>query len=221
MAAVALREVVLSRGGRRLLDGASFAVAPGEIAVLTGPTGAGKSAALALAALELAPEAGEVELLGARRVDAALRRRLGRATQAPELLPWMDAAENAALALRLAGVGRAERRARAEELLAWLGLPAARAAAPAGALSAGERRLTALARAAAVGAEVLILDEPTGDLDAAGSERVAELLTALAAHGAAVLAATGDEAFARRLARRPEARPLRLEDGRMAGRGAA
>jgi len=221
MAAIAFRGVTFDRGGRRLLEGADWTLEPGEIALATGATGAGKSALLDLCALETTPEAGEIEVLGARRADAALRRRIGRAAQGPELMPHMSAAENVALPLRLAGLAPAARTAQAEELLAWLGLPPARAGARPGALSAGERRLTALARAAAGGGDLILLDEPTGDLDDDGTEKVAEMLVALAAHGAAVVAATGHDAFARRLLRRPEARPLRLEAGRLVGLGAA
>ncbi|MFO7855738.1 MAG: ATP-binding cassette domain-containing protein [Paracoccaceae bacterium] len=220
MAAIAFRGVTFGRGGRRLLDGVDWTLEPGEIALATGATGAGKTALLDLCALETSPEAGEIEVLGARRAEAALRRRIGRAAQAPDLMPHMTAAENVALPLRLAGLAPAARKAQAEELLAWLGLPAERAAALPATLSAGERRLTELARAAAGGGDLILLDDPTGDLDDDGAEKVAEMLIALAAHGAAVVAATGDDAFARGLLRRPETRPLRLEAGRLVGRAA-
>lgn len=150
------------------LDGVDLTVGHREVVALIGPNGCGKSTLLRVAGGLLAPEAGTVEL-GGRPVhgpDAAA----GFVFQEPRLLPWRDTLDNVALPLELAGLGRAERRARATELLSLVGLERAGALRP-HELSGGMRQRAAIARALALEPEVLLLDEPFSALDALTRER--------------------------------------------------
>lgn len=213
--------VRLARGGRVLVEDADWRLPPGAFHLLTGSTGAGKSAFIAAAALRLRPEAGRVHLFGAPpdpgpEARAALRGRLGWAGQTPEFLAHMTLLDNVALPLRLGGLGPETRARQARELLDWIGL-GPRAGDPPARLSAGERRLAGLARAVVAAPELILADEPAADLDAETAARALEMLAALAAHGTAVLAATQSEAFVRLARHRADARVLRLEDRRLRG----
>ena len=220
MAALEIGGIRMARGGRAVLDGADWTLAPGELHVITGPTGAGKSTLLALAALSLAPQGGELRLFGAPAPApdapeaAALRRRIGVAEQRPGFLDHLTLEENVALPLRLAGRDPADRSTQARELLDWLGL-ADRAGDPPAALSEGERRRAALARAVIAGPELILADEPSQAQDRAGVARALEMLAALAEHGAAVALATRDTELVRLARHHVEARLWRLEEGRL------
>jgi molybdate transport system ATP-binding protein len=148
----------------------ALAVAPGECLALAGPSGAGKTSVLRVAAGLLRPDDGRVRANGetwldtARGIDVpAERRRCGYVFQDYALFPHLSAWQNVAYSLR--GLGRSARRARALELLDRLGL-ADRAGARPARLSGGERQRVALARALARRPEVLLLDEPLSALDA-------------------------------------------------------
>ncbi len=130
-------------------------VATGELVCVVGASGCGKSTLLNLVASLDEPSAGQVDVEG----------RTALMFQEAALFPWLTAAANVELALRLRGVGRAERRARAEELLALVNLSEFRAKRP-HELSGGMRQRVALARAFAQDADVLLMDEPFGALDA-------------------------------------------------------
>jgi molybdate transport system ATP-binding protein len=148
----------------------AVAVAPGECLALAGPSGAGKTSVLRVAAGLLRPDDGRVRAKGetwldtARGIDVpAERRRCGYVFQDYALFPHLSAWQNVAYPLR--GLGRRERRARALDLLDRLGLPDRAEARPAR-LSGGERQRVALARALARRPDVLLLDEPLSALDA-------------------------------------------------------
>lgn len=226
MNAVEIGGVRVRRGGREVLYGADWTLAPGDLHVITGATGCGKSTLLALVDLSLAPDAGELRLFGDPAPDpasagaVALRRRIGRAEQRPRFLDHLDLVENVALPLRLAGRDPAPRAAQARELLDWLGL-AERAGDPPAALSEGERRRAALARAVIAGPELILADEPSEPLDRAGAARALEMLAALAQHGAAVAVATRDAELIRLARHHAEARLWRLEEGRLSPGAAA
>ncbi len=172
-------------------------VEPGECLALAGPSGAGKTSVLRLAAGLLRPAHGRVEAGGetwldtARGIDVpAERRRCGYVFQDYALFPHLSAWQNVAYPLR--GVGRRERRSRALELLDRLGLRERAEARPSG-LSGGERQRVALARALARRPDVLLLDEPLSALDArtrAGATR--ELARVLRATEAPALLVTHD-----------------------------
>ena len=142
--------------GPLVLDDISLDVAPGEFVCLVGASGCGKSTLLSLLAGLEKPTSGTAAVAGGR---AALM------FQESALLPWLTAGGNVELALRLAGVGRAARRARAEELLGLVRLEGAYDLRP-HELSGGMRQRVALARALAQRTPVLLMDEPFAALDA-------------------------------------------------------
>jgi NitT/TauT family transport system ATP-binding protein len=149
---------VFGRGASavRALDQVSLEVAPGEFTCLIGASGCGKSTLLSLVAGLEQPTAGEVSASG---------RQVAFMFQEPALFPWLTAAGNVELALRARGVGKAERRQRTGELLETVHLGEFGAKRP-HQLSGGMRQRVALARALAQDADVLLMDEPFGALDA-------------------------------------------------------
>ncbi len=153
-AEVVLEGVSHAYGDVRALDGVSLRVARGEVVAIVGPSGCGKSTLLDLVCGLTAPQAGRV---------AAPRAVL--MPQRDQLLPWLSALDNAALALRLAGASTREARAQARPLLADLGLAGFERSRPAE-LSGGMRQRVAFARTLLAGAALLCLDEPFGALDA-------------------------------------------------------
>ncbi len=158
-AAVTLAGVskVYGRGATavRALDQVSLTVAPGEFTCLVGASGCGKSTLLSLVAGLEAPTAGQIRVGG----------RVALMFQEPGLFPWLTAAGNVELALRARGAGKAERRAKAAELLEAVRLGGFGRKRP-HELSGGMRQRVALARALAQDADVLLMDEPFGALDA-------------------------------------------------------
>ncbi|KUR70280.1 ABC transporter [Novosphingobium fuchskuhlense] len=213
----------LGQGEARVnvLRGVSLAVMPGETVALLGPSGSGKSSLLAvLAGLERAGSgsltvAGQDFMgLSEDALAAARRGRIGVVLQAFHLLPTMTALENVATPLELAGVRDAAPAARAA--LEAVGLAHRMGHYPAQ-LSGGEQQRVAIARALAPRPALVFADEPTGNLDHANGEAVAELLFAQVAEaGATLLMVTHDEALAARCGR-----IVRLEDGRIIADGAA
>jgi len=151
---------VFGRGGSavRALDEVSLEVAPGEFACLIGASGCGKSTLLSLVAGLEQPTAGEVSTGEGGRGVAFM-------FQEPALFPWLTAAGNIELALRARGVGKAERRQRTAGLLETVHLGGFGGKRP-HELSGGMRQRVALARALAQDADVLLMDEPFGALDA-------------------------------------------------------
>ena len=153
-AGVELDAVDKSFGAVQAVRGVTLRVAPGQIVALVGPSGCGKSTLLELVCGLVAPDAGRV-----RTAAAALM------PQRDALLPWLSALDNAALALRVAGVSRAAARAAAHAHFAAFGLEGFERARPA-ALSGGMRQRVAFLRTLLAGRPVLCLDEPFGALDA-------------------------------------------------------
>ena len=149
---------VFGRGNSavRALDDVSLEVAPGEFTCLIGASGCGKSTLLSLVAGLEEPTAGEVSVSGGR---------VAFMFQEPALFPWLTAAGNVELALRARGTGKAERRQRTAELLETVHLGGFGGKRP-HQLSGGMRQRVALARALAQDADVLLMDEPFGALDA-------------------------------------------------------
>ena len=219
------RDLTLSLGqGEARVDvlrGVSLAVAPGETVALLGPSGSGKSSLLAvLAGLERAGS-GSLSVAGQDfmglsedALAAARRGRIGVVLQAFHLLPTMTALENVATPMELAGVRDAAPAARAA--LEAVGLAHRMGHYPAQ-LSGGEQQRVAIARALAPRPALVFADEPTGNLDHANGEAVAELLFAQVAEaGATLLMVTHDEALAKRCGR-----IVRLEDGKIISDSAA
>jgi putative ABC transport system ATP-binding protein len=184
------------------LRGVSLEIRQGDYAAIVGPSGCGKSTLLQLLGGIDTPSGGSVELLGTRLetlADRALTRlrltRIGFVFQRFHLLPVLSAVENVELPMAEAGVGRAERRARARELLGYVGL-ASRADHRATQLSGGEMQRVAVARALANRPALILADEPTGELDAATGRGILDLFQRLAADGSTLVVVTHDERLA-------------------------
>ena len=160
----------------RVLQRVSLALAPGEFVAVIGRSGSGKTSLLTLAAGFVAPSEGRVER-GGRPISGPGADR-AVVFQDDALYPWLSARDNVAFPLRLAGVGRDERRARAAELLRQVGLVAETDRAI-WELSGGQRQRVGIARALAAKPDFLLLDEPLGALDAMTRERMQELLLAV------------------------------------------
>lgn len=212
---IELEGVAQSYGGGELLSGISLTLAPGSFHFLTGPSGAGKTTLLKLCYGELLPSAGRVSLFGRdlremSRDDVALaRRRIGVVHQDCQFLDHLPLIEN--VALPLATAGRDTSGAELKELLSWVGLSAqARALPPS--LSGGERQRAALARAVITSPDVIIADEPTGNLDWDMSLRLLTLLAELNRMGKAILIATHDMNLIRAAKSQVSARVLRIKD---------
>jgi spermidine/putrescine transport system ATP-binding protein len=166
-------------GAARALDGVSLSIAAGEFVVLLGPSGCGKTTLLSLIGGFDEPSAGRI-LIGGRDMAGVAPKDRPTTTvfQDYALFPHMTLAENVGFGLKMRGVARQERQARAGEMLALVGL-AGRGAARPHELSGGQRQRVALARALAVAPDVLLLDEPLGALDLKLRRQMQEELKAI------------------------------------------
>jgi lipoprotein-releasing system ATP-binding protein len=190
---------------------------PGELVALVGPSGAGKSSLLHMAGLLETPSAGEVYLGGAAasRLPETERTRLRRdligfVYQAHHLLPEFSALENVMIPRRIARMPRAEAEEEAKRLLTQVGL-AARLEHRPSQLSGGEQQRVAIARALANHPQLLLADEPTGNLDPRTAQGAFDILLHLVrSEGAAALIATHNQALAAKMDR-----ALVLQDGRL------
>ena len=208
---------IFRQGGRDLtvLRDVTLEIGAGELVALVGPSGSGKSTLLHIAGLLERQDAGEVIVRGrpsSRLADGertALRRNtVGFVYQHHHLLPEFSALENVVVPQMIAGVGRAEARARSAELLDMVGLSERGEHRPAR-LSGGEQQRVAIARALANAPTVLLADEPTGNLDPHTAESVFDNLERLVREsGLAGLVATHNLDLAGRMDR-----TLRLDDG--------
>lgn len=172
----------------RALEGVDLQVPGGGIVAIVGPSGSGKSTLLRLISGLLAPDAGSVEVGGrpVRGPDPVV----GLVFQEPRLLPWRSASDNVAYPLELAGRSRAERSARARDLLSLVGLAGFEEAYPAQ-LSGGMAQRVGVARALALEPRVLLLDEPFGALDALTRDQLdAEVLRLWGRLGTTILVVT-------------------------------
>jgi cell division transport system ATP-binding protein len=194
----------------------TFSLAPGSFHFLTGASGAGKSSLLKLIYLAARPSKGLIHLFG-QDVTAlptsehpVLRRRIGVVFQEFRLLDHMSAFDNVALPLRIAGRKPDSYRQDVAELLAWVGLRSRMQALPP-TLAGGEKQRLAIARAVVGRPEILLADEPTGNVDQEMSLRILRLFVELNRLGTTVLIATHDQELVAR-----SGRPvLHLEDGRL------
>ena len=208
-----------AQGGEviEVLRGVDLAIAPGEIVALLGPSGSGKSTLLQAVGLLEGGFSGRIELAGvdATAMTSAERTRmrrehLGFVYQFHHLLPDFTALENVILPQLLREVSRDDAGARAQELLGALGLGHRLGHRPSQ-LSGGEQQRVAVARALANRPQLVLADEPTGNLDEATSEKVlGEFLNLVRGQGSAALVATHNERLAARMDRM-----VRLHDGRI------
>jgi putative ABC transport system ATP-binding protein len=205
-------------GAPPALDDVHLSVAPGEVLAVMGPSGSGKSTLLNLVAGLDRPSQGQVTVAG-RRIDnlnetalARFRaRHVGIIFQFFNLLDDLTVEDNVLLPAQLAGASRRQARARAQELLARMGIERYRDAYPAR-MSGGQRQRVAIARALVNAPELLLADEPTGALDTATGQEIAGLLRELNHEGQTLVLVTHDQALARRFA----ARTVQLVDGQLA-----
>jgi thiamine transport system ATP-binding protein len=186
--------LLVGHGGPPLLPALDLDVAPREIVAVVGASGAGKSTLLATIAGILPPMGGRVRVDGTDVTDRPIHERgIGLVFQEPLLFPHLDARDNVAYGLRRRGRSRAEARAAAADLLAWVGLAGLERRAVT-TLSGGQAQRVALARALAPEPAVLLLDEPFSALDADLRERLAaEVAALLRERGTAALHVTHDQ----------------------------
>lgn len=221
---IELRDVAYSYGGGELFSDLSLTLAPGSFHFLTGPSGAGKTTLLKLCYAALTATAGEVRLWGedTRGMDrdavALARRRIGVVHQDCQFLDHLPLAENVALPLTAAGRGD-EAEGNLTDLLGWVGLSDQAAQLPPQ-LSGGERQRAALARAIIMSPDVILADEPTGNIDWEMSQRLLTLLVELNRMGKTVLICTHDLNLIRAAKSQVPARVLRLKGRRLIAAGA-
>jgi cell division transport system ATP-binding protein len=194
----------------------TFVLEAGSFTFLTGLSGAGKTTLLKLISVVEPPSRGLITLFGHDLATAkrgalpALRRRIGVVFQDFRLIDHLSAFDNVALPLRIAGRKPAEYASDVEELLVWVGLGDRMKAIPA-TLSGGEQQRVAIARAVVAKPDLLIADEPTGNVDPEIGARIIRLFAELNRLGTTVLIATHD----RNIVETARARELRLVDGRL------
>jgi len=202
--------------GPEVLRDLSFRIDPHSFQFLTGPSGAGKTSLLRLLYLSLKPTRGLITLFGHDVATltpdalATLRRRIGIVFQDFRLLDHISTYENVALPLRVLGRDEASYRNEVMELLSWVGLGERLWALPP-VLSGGEKQRAAIARAVIARPQLLLADEPTGNVDPVLARRLLRLFVELNKSGTSVVIATHDIALMDLL----DARRLVLHEGRM------
>jgi putative ABC transport system ATP-binding protein len=202
----------------RALDGVDLDIGPGEFVAITGASGSGKSTAVSILGCLDLPTSGEYRIEGTPVQDlsadvlAALRNaKFGFVFQSYNLLARTSAVENVCLPLIYAGVGRAERTERARAALAQVGLAGREEARP-NQLSGGQQQRVAIARALINRPEVIIADEPTGNLDSRTGAEIMELLLDLnRSQGITVVMVTHDPVSAARARRQVVFKDGRIE----------
>lgn len=200
--------------GSEVLQDVSFELKRGSFHFLTGPSGAGKSSLLRLLYMARRPSRGLITLFGqdistAQRSElSALRRRVGVVFQDFRLFEHMTAIENTALPLMIAGATKSEVREHVEELLCWVGLEGRMDARPS-TLSGGEKQRLAIARAVINRPDLLLADEPTGNVDPEMGQRLIHLFLELNKLGTTTVIATHDTSLVSSI----EVPELRLNDG--------
>lgn len=195
---IEFNDVALRYGdGPEILKDVSFSIAPGSFHFLTGPSGAGKTTLLRLLLLSLRPTAGRIAMFDEDVTDLSrdhllsLRRHIGIVFQEFRLLDHLTTYENVALPLRVQRQTDDQYRANVEELLEWVGLGDRMDAHPP-VLSGGEKQRAAIARAVIARPDILLADEPTGNVDPELSERLVHLFAELNRMGTTIIIATHD-----------------------------
>ncbi|MDG2003014.1 MAG: cell division ATP-binding protein FtsE [Novosphingobium sp.] len=202
---------------REVLSDLSFTLYPGSFYFLTGASGAGKTSLLRLLYLAQRPSRGMIRMFGTdaitmpRRRLPALRRRIGVVFQEFRLVPHLSAFDNVALPLRVAGITDRELAKPVADMLEWVGLADRMDARPP-TLSGGEQQRVAIARAVIGRPEVLVADEPTGNVDPDMAVKLLRLFEALNGLGTTVVVATHDVHLLQKV---PESLIMRLDKGRL------
>ena len=216
-AVVRLENVGVRYGmGPEVLHDVTFAIQPRSFQFLTGPSGAGKTTLLRLMLMSVAPTRGLMSLFGqevgriSKPTLTSLRRRMGVVFQDFRLLDHLTTYENVALPLRVQGRDEATYRSEVIELLRWVGLGERMYALPP-VLSGGEKQRAAIARALIMRPELLLADEPTGNVDPSLARRLLRLFIELNRLGTSVVIATHDLTLMDQI----DARRLVLGEGRL------
>lgn len=203
--------------GAETLSDVSFTLREGGFYFLTGPSGAGKTSLLKLLYLAMRPSRGIIRLFGQDMVTLprdrlpAFRRRIGVVFQDFRLIPHLSTFDNIALPLRVMGAQEREVERSVTEMLSWVGL-AERASARPATLSGGEQQRVAIARAVIARPEILLADEPTGNVDPDMAARLLHLFDGLNKLGTTLVIATHDLHLLTRIG---NATMMRLENGRL------
>jgi putative ABC transport system ATP-binding protein len=208
----------ISGGRLQVLKGIDLHIARGEFVAITGPSGSGKSTLMALLGCLDRPTSGKVVINGtdvstlSDNDEADLRsRNIGFVFQAFHLIQSLSIVENVEVPLFYAGVPHRERRKRAVEALEHVGLGPRRGHKPPE-LSGGEQQRAAIARALIRGPEIVLADEPTGNLDSGTCAQIMAIFEGVRAAGKTVLIITHDPGIAAKAPRR-----IQLNDGRISG----
>ncbi|MDB2437732.1 cell division ATP-binding protein FtsE [Hellea sp.] len=202
--------------GPEILSDVNMRLGRGSFTFLTGPSGAGKSTLLKLCYMALKPSRGLISLFEndisvmSRKEEQATKRRVGVVLQDFRLIDHLSVFENVALPLRVSGQNRADYTRDIVELLQWVGLDHRMNALPP-TLSGGEQQRAAIARAVIAKPDLLIADEPTGNVDPAIGRRLLRLFSEMNRMGTTVLIATHDIDLIREM----PADTLRIEKGRL------
>ncbi|MEO0750197.1 MAG: ATP-binding cassette domain-containing protein [Pseudomonadota bacterium] len=222
---IELENVAYNYGGGELLSEVSLKLQPGSFHFLTGPSGSGKTTLLKLCYGALFPTAGHVNLfdqdvMTMDRDDIAdTRRRVGVVHQDCQFLDHLTVSDNIALPLMVAGYDLLAEAANLKELTGWVGLQHRAKALPPE-LSGGERQRAALARAVIMSPDVVLADEPTGNIDWEMSQRLLQLLLELNRMGKTIMIATHDLALIRSAKTQVQTRVLRISNRRLQLAGA-
>lgn len=220
-----LQEAGFSYGGRDILTDVSLDVAPGSFYFLTGPSGAGKTTFLRLCYQALMPTRGIVRILdrdvrGLEREDITqIRRRIGVVHQDCKFVDHLSMAENIKMPLQVSGRSSELDDASFRDLVSWVGLSAHMDALP-DELSSGERQRAALARAVVMSPDLILADEPTGNLDWEMAQKILRLLIELNKMGKTVIIATHDLQLIRTAKSKVPARVLRIANNKVQLAGA-
>lgn len=220
-----ISKVSYSYGGNSVFSGVSLSVAPGSFYFLTGPSGSGKTTFINLCAGALIPEVGNISVFGQETRNMSnyelsqMRRRLGIVHQNCEFLDHLSIEENIALPLTVAGMDNIKERANVLELMKWVGLDLKSNVKPQE-LSGGERQRLALARAVIMSPEIILADEPTGNVDWEMSQRLLTLMIELNKMGKTIFISTHDLSLIRLAKAHVTARTLRISDLKLSQAGA-
>jgi cell division transport system ATP-binding protein len=222
---IELETVAHSYSGGELFSDVSLRLAPGSFHFLTGPSGSGKTTFLKLCYGALIPTSGTVRIFGddVRTMDrddvAMTRRRVGVVHQDCKFLDHLSLKENLALPLVVSNHDDLDDDANLKELMGWVGLTDRADAFPPE-LSGGERQRAALARAIIMSPDVILADEPTGNVDWEMSQRLLALLIELNRMGKTIMIATHDLSLIRAAKNQVQARVLRISGHRLQLAGA-
>ena len=203
--------------GKEVLSDVSFTLYPGSFYFLTGASGAGKTSLLKLLYLAQRPSRGMIRMFGTDVITLprdrlpGFRRRLGVVFQDFRLVQHLSAFDNVALPLRVAGVAEQDLAKPVADMLEWVGL-ADRAEARPATLSGGEQQRVAIARAVIGRPDMLVADEPTGNVDPEMALKLLRLFEALNRLGTTVVVATHDLHLLQKV---PESLIMRLDKGRL------